>query len=615
MNSPLWLALPAGMMILLKWTVLLALGWMMHGPLREHHARWRLILWRSILSFALLLPVLHFRPLFKIPAQEASSAAPPPAQLFESTPAVNSDTPGRDNPSSSSVSKKSTEALTLQNNVVGSSEGKTSCKPLSWKSILAAIWALGFFYGTIRLVRLHFELSRLRREAADASPCLHEQLRTVQTKLGFQRKVGIQISDSISSPFVCGLLQPTILLPGKLANDLSPSEISALLSHEIAHLRENDLVWCIGWRWMKAIFWFHPLIWQIPAAHNLACEQEADRIASGALKDPGFYTQLLAQLALRVVALRRAEVSLTLNGASQIARRLRLLSRGPRSTWNLKHSLAAFGMAVALLLVSAGWGFSRINAAETKKTAAVKFKQVLVLVQDESGKAVEGATIEPYALRVKGPRWVDHYGWSTELYGDRPRVTTDKEGKALVKYPVVALPAEKLLTGLISFTLAHPDFTPSTGDARVNESNQPVRLTHGIPLEVSGYVGKNHEPVAEVFALLGGEPGPKAKDWQKKENGGLAYNQLSPGGHMVQLMGKAPSGEIVYSEAVAFTAEHGKLCKLALEMKPGIRLVGRLDDNVPRPVKNGRAIICVRPKEYPATAVPEDLGALHEKYG
>ena len=70
----------------------------------------------------------------------------------------------------------------------------------------------------------------------------------------------------------------------------------------------------------------------------------------------------------------------------------------------------------------------------------------------------------------------------------------------------------------------------------------------------------------------------------------LAYHKLSPGGHLLQLMGRLPSGEIVYSEGFAFTAEKGKDYNFALEMKPGIRLEGRLDDQVPRPVKNGRVL-------------------------
>jgi beta-lactamase regulating signal transducer with metallopeptidase domain len=45
------------------------------------------------------------------------------------------------------------------------------------------------------------------------------------------------------------------------------------------------------------IGWFHPLVWNVRAAHSLACEQEADRIAAAQLDHRGFYAQLLARLA------------------------------------------------------------------------------------------------------------------------------------------------------------------------------------------------------------------------------------------------------------------------------------------------------------------------------
>jgi hypothetical protein len=50
-------------------------------------------------------------------------------------------------------------------------------------------------------------------------------------------------------------------------------------------------------------------------------------------------------------------------------------------------------------------------------------------------------------------------------------------------------------------------------------------------------------------------------------------------------------------------------------MKPGIRLEGRLDDNVPRPVKSGRVLISVRPKEIPAYLDPNLSRSLTTQYG
>ena len=42
-------------------------------------------------------------------------------------------------------------------------------------------------------------------------------------------------------PTVIGVLRPMILLPATLMTGLSPDEFSAILSHELAHIRRYDL--------------------------------------------------------------------------------------------------------------------------------------------------------------------------------------------------------------------------------------------------------------------------------------------------------------------------------------------------------------------------------------
>jgi len=59
MNLSLLLDSPV-VVLLCKWTFLLALGWAAHWILSHRQARWRLILWRSVLCFSLALPILQF---------------------------------------------------------------------------------------------------------------------------------------------------------------------------------------------------------------------------------------------------------------------------------------------------------------------------------------------------------------------------------------------------------------------------------------------------------------------------------------------------------------------------------------------------------------------------
>jgi hypothetical protein len=215
---------------------------------------------------------------------------------------------------------------------------------------------------------------------------------------------------------------------------------------------------------------------------------------------------------------------------------------------------------------------------------------------------------------VKGIHGADAYGWNKKLFGPPVAAVTDRDGKANVKYPVVGIPEEKELTGKLTFSVSHPEFASVFLQSySVDSPERPIQLTRGIHLEVSGYFGSDHQPVTELVPNLSEEM-ISPEDWQKKDNGVFEFHKMSPGGHLLQLMGRLPSGGIVYSEAFPFTAEKGKEYNYFLKMKPGIRLEGRIDDNVARPVKNGRVLIDVRPKEFPAWHNYNEVDVVLKKY-
>ena len=271
-------------------------------------------------------------------------------------------------------------------------------------------------------------------------------------------------------------------------------------------------------------------------------------------------------------------------------------------------------LAGVVLILAAGTTTIAIKEIKNHQTNSVQFKKVLVVVQDENGKPVEGATILPNGFRVKGIHGADAYGWNRNLFGPPEKAVTDNEGKAYVKYPVVGIPEEKEFTGNIIFGVSHPQFSSVFIQSySVDSPEKPIQLTRGLHLEVSGFYGNNHQPVTDLIPHLTEDM--VSQDWEKKDNGVFAFTKLAPGGHLLQLMGRLASGEIVYSEYFAFTAETGEAYNFPLEMKPGIRLEGKIDDAVPRPVKNGRVMISVRPKEYRALNVIEDYYDQDDKYG
>ena len=256
-----------------KWTVLLALGWTAHGLLRSRDARWRLILWRSVLCLGLALPLLAFFPLpaFQFPvdkvARMVSDTITLPASVWPA-PVLPESAPTASHPAPALPEVRELQHPSLLQAL--QDQWADFFSTLSWSDILVAIWVGGALWGAIRLLRLVGQLSALRRAAVPANPAVRELTAEVLRRSHISRAVPVLVSDSAASPFAFGIFRPAIMLPAKMAQSLSSEEMAALLGHEAAHLRRRDLWWCVGWRWMKAIFWFHPLIWKLPEVHSLA---------------------------------------------------------------------------------------------------------------------------------------------------------------------------------------------------------------------------------------------------------------------------------------------------------------------------------------------------------
>ena len=325
---------------LCKWTLLLALGWTAHGLLRSRDARWRLILWRGVLCFGLALPLFQFLPIpaVQIPVDKVPQMFSGPIPL--PAPALPASAPAASHRARATSEEQNPSFIRAFSTV-------------SWSDILIATWVAGALFGAIRLLRFLDQLAAVRRAAVPASPAVQELAAEILRRWQISRSVLVLVSESAVSPFVFGILRPAIMLPAKMAQSLSSEEMAALLGHEVAHLRRRDLWWCVGWRWMKAIFWFHPLIWKLPDVHSLACEEEADRLAASHLTSRASYARLLARLTLRVLALPELETQLAVNGTAQITHRLHRLGKDLGS-WNRKQTVGACFLVLAMALVSAG---------------------------------------------------------------------------------------------------------------------------------------------------------------------------------------------------------------------------------------------------------------------
>jgi bla regulator protein blaR1 len=167
-----------------------------------------------------------------------------------------------------------------------------SRRTIGWIAmVLPAIWACGCL--TIALIRVR--LWRRIRIIVRAS--------TPLTVPGIETPPGLQIrsTEALLEPGVVGLWRPALLLPAGLERDLTPSQLRAVVSHEVSHVRRRDNLTAGVHMLVEVIFWFHPLVWWIGSRlvdeRERACDEEVLRL----LGEPEAYAEGILAVCKRYV--------------------------------------------------------------------------------------------------------------------------------------------------------------------------------------------------------------------------------------------------------------------------------------------------------------------------
>src|SRR5262249_6794184 len=95
--------------------------------------------------------------------------------------------------------------------------------------------------------------------------------------------------------------RPVIILPTTLVKRGDKAELELVLAHELAHCRRWDLAWDWLPTLLRALFFFHPLIWPACREARLASEIACDQLAIEHTDKPASaYADVLLRVATEV---------------------------------------------------------------------------------------------------------------------------------------------------------------------------------------------------------------------------------------------------------------------------------------------------------------------------
>lgn len=218
---------------------------------------------------------------------------------------------------------------------------------------LGRVWIVGVALLVVwhGLGMLQLRLIR-RQSVALADTDWSVRLRRLADRLELRRSVELLVSRAIDCPAVIGCVKPAILWPAAALSGLTPTQIDALLAHELSHIRRHDHWFNLAQVCIETLLFFHPCVWWLSRRVRQERENCCDDLAASVLGDRVEYAGAL----LAMEDLRQARfLSLQANGGSLMSRIQRLLnvaSPGPRSFRGAQGAIAVVALcASASLLV------------------------------------------------------------------------------------------------------------------------------------------------------------------------------------------------------------------------------------------------------------------------
>lgn len=87
------------------------------------------------------------------------------------------------------------------------------------------------------------------------------------------RKINVRVWESIASPFMTGVIKPTLILP---KTELSSEQLHNILCHEMTHFKRRDILYKCFAEFVKCVHWFNPVIWYVTRQIATECEISCD---------------------------------------------------------------------------------------------------------------------------------------------------------------------------------------------------------------------------------------------------------------------------------------------------------------------------------------------------
>jgi beta-lactamase regulating signal transducer with metallopeptidase domain len=284
----------------------------------------------------------------------------------------------------------------------------TQPQPASEKPYLFMVeaWFLGVLLLSLRTAGGVVALERLRRRTSTPlSTELIERCLALQRRMGLSRFVQFSQSIHLDAPAVIGWIRPVVLLPISALTGLSEAQLTAVLAHELAHIRRHDTFVNLFQVAAESLLFYHPAVWwlskRIRTERENCCDDAAIAVCGSPLEFARALTLMEEWRATPALAMAANRAPLT--------DRIRRLLGVPSHASSMRAANLAAGvlcLSVALVAGNALLGLARASVAVPRQSVPQATKaangDLLIVVRGDK-PAPEEASPAPAPVSPQQP--------------------------------------------------------------------------------------------------------------------------------------------------------------------------------------------------------------------
>jgi len=284
------------------------------------------------------------------------------------------------------------DSINLLNEGVSSLIMQVFQAPIGWLSIIGLVYCIVLAGLIIKTAVQFFQLTTLVKTSNFSESSKYSSFIYSLPDATKGKKVKIGISPTIDSPISFGWIDPIILLPIALVNQLTVKEIESIILHEWAHILRNDYLINIITSLVQVILFFNPFSYLLNKEISLQREIACDNFVMKASVEKLDYLNAIYKIATGI-AHKKAPIQNRwsmgiLNIPNELLYRVKTLTKTNR--FNFIHSaqiiLATF---VASLLF-----FIPFNNTQTKLETKVLPKVSFVYIKVPSSVELHTNSVE-----------------------------------------------------------------------------------------------------------------------------------------------------------------------------------------------------------------------------